>query len=449
MTTICAPATTAGGAIAVVRISGEETFGILSRVFTKDIHDVQGYTVHYGNMVNGGEVIDEVLVTVFRAPQSYTGEDAAEISCHASAYIVREILHTLIANGAVAAEPGEFTMRAFMNGKMDLSQAEAVSDLISAANKASHDIAISQLKGGFSSELATLREQLLKLTSLLELELDFSEHEELEFADRSELHALALNIDKRIMSLAKSFEVGKAIKEGVPVAIVGKTNVGKSTLLNRLLHEDKAIVSNIHGTTRDIIEDTTDINGVTFRFIDTAGIRHTDDEVERLGIERTYSKLHEARIVLWITDCEPTENEVSEMKRLAEGKSLLVVRNKIDEFPVSQNGQEETQNGTIVYISAKNGIGITALENAIFTAANIPEIRQGDVIVTNARHYGILCRAHEEIKQVINSLELGISSDLVAEELHPLLHTLASITGGEISTSETLNNIFKHFCIGK
>ncbi len=449
MATICASATTVGGAIAVVRISGEETFGILSSVFTKDIHDVHGYTVHYGNIVNGNEVIDEVLVTVFRAPHSYTGEDAAEISCHASTYIVREILHTLIANGAVAAEPGEFTMRAFMNGKMDLSQAEAVADLIASANKASHDIAISQLRGGFSSELATLREQLLRLTSLLELELDFSDHEELEFADRSELHTLALNIDKRITSLAKSFEVGKAIKEGVPVAIVGKTNVGKSTLLNRLLHEDKAIVSNIHGTTRDIIEDTTDINGVTFRFIDTAGIRHTDDEVERLGIERTYTKLHEARIVLWITDCEPTENELSEMKRLTEGKSLLIVRNKIDEFPASPDNTGDNFNSTTVYISAKEGTGITTLENAILTAANIPEIRQGDIIVTNARHYGILCRAQEEIRQVINSLELGISSDLVAEELHPLLHTLASITGGEISTSETLNNIFKHFCIGK
>ncbi len=449
MTTICASATTAGGAIAVVRISGEGTLDVLSHIFTKDIHDVQGYTVHYGNIVNGGEVIDEVLVTVFRAPHSYTGEDSAEISCHASAYIVREILHALIANGAVAAEPGEFTMRAFMNGKMDLSQAEAVADLISSANKASHDIAINQLKGGFSSELATLREQLLKLTSLLELELDFSDHEELEFADRSELHTLALNIDERITALAKSFELGKAIKDGIPVAIVGKTNVGKSTLLNRLLHEDKAIVSNIHGTTRDVIEDTTDINGVTFRFIDTAGIRHTCDEVERLGIERTYTKLHEARIVLWITDCEPTANELSEMKSLTEGKSLLIVRNKIDELPVSQNSLDGKLDNTVICISAKEGTGINALENAIYAAADIPEIRQGDIIVTNARHYGILCYASKEIKQVITSIEQNISSDLIAEELHPLLHTLASITGGEISTPETLNHIFSHFCIGK
>jgi tRNA modification GTPase len=449
MTTICASATPVGGAIAVIRISGSETFTLLSKVFTKDIHDAKGYTVHYGSIKNGDETVDEVLVTVFRAPHSYTGEDSAEISCHASAYIVREILNVLIANGATAAEPGEFTMRAFMNGKMDLSQAEAVADLIASANKASHDIAISQLRGGFSSELSMLREQLLKLTSLLELELDFSDHEELEFADRSELRALALNIDSRITSLAKSFELGKAIKEGIPVAIVGKTNVGKSTLLNRLLHEDKAIVSSIHGTTRDVIEDTTVINGCTFRFIDTAGIRKTADEIEQLGIERTFTKLHEARIVLWVVDSEPTKEELSEAQHLAEGKSLIVVRNKIDANPDCNNGSNTKQDNTLLYISAKNGIGIQELEAAIFAAADIPEIRQGDVIVTNARHYGILCRAHEEIQRVINSIELGYSGDLITEELHPLLHTLASITGGEISTPETLNNIFRHFCIGK
>ena len=449
MTTICAPATPVGGAIAVIRISGSGTFTLLSKVFTKDIHDAKGYTVHYGSIKNGDETVDEVLVTVFRAPHSYTGEDSAEISCHASAYIVREILNVLIANGATAAEPGEFTMRAFMNGKMDLSQAEAVADLIASANKASHDIAISQLRGGFSSELSMLREQLLKLTSLLELELDFSDHEELEFADRSELRALALNIDSRITSLAKSFELGKAIKEGIPVAIVGKTNVGKSTLLNRLLHEDKAIVSSIHGTTRDVIEDTTVINGCTFRFIDTAGIRKTADEIEQLGIERTFTKLHEARIVLWVVDSEPAKEELSEAQHLAEGKSLIVVRNKIDANPDCNNGSNTKQDNTLLYISAKNGIGIQELEAAIFAAADIPEIRQGDVIVTNARHYGILCRAHEEIQRVINSIELGYSGDLITEELHPLLHTLASITGGEISTPETLNNIFRHFCIGK
>jgi tRNA modification GTPase len=449
MTTICAPATPVGGAIAVIRISGSGTFTLLSKVFTKDIHDAKGYTVHYGSIKNGDETVDEVLVTVFRAPHSYTGEDSAEISCHASAYIVREILNVLIANGATAAEPGEFTMRAFMNGKMDLSQAEAVADLIASANKASHDIAISQLRGGFSSELSILREQLLKLTSLLELELDFSDHEELEFADRSELCALALNIDSRITSLAKSFELGKAIKEGIPVAIVGKTNVGKSTLLNRLLHEDKAIVSSIHGTTRDVIEDTTVINGCTFRFIDTAGIRKTADEIEQLGIERTFTKLHEARIVLWVVDSEPAKEELSEAQHLAEGKSLIVVRNKIDANPDCNNGSNTKQDNTLLYISAKNGTGIQELEAAIFAAADIPEIRQGDVIVTNARHYGILCRAHEEIQRVINSIEQGYSGDLITEELHPLLHTLASITGGEISTPETLNNIFRHFCIGK
>ncbi len=448
MTTICASATTTGGAIAIIRISGSETFDVLSKVFTKNLDEAKGYTVHYGNITNGDETIDEVLVTVFRAPHSYTGEDSAEISCHASSYIVREILHALIANGAVAAEPGEFTMRAFMNGKMDLSQAEAVADLIASSNKASHDIAISQLRGGFSSELSQLREQLLTLTSLLELELDFSDHEELEFADRGELHDLAQKIEKRITTLAKSFELGKALKDGIPVAIVGKTNVGKSTLLNCLLHEEKAIVSNIHGTTRDVIEDTTVINGCTFRFIDTAGIRNTTDEVEKLGIERTYTKLNEARIVLWVIDCQPSDEEMSEMQRLIDGKVLIIVRNKIDEsigdvYPDTLCGHD------VVCVSAKNSIGIDALEESIYQAADIPEIRQGDVIVTNARHYSILCRAQEEIKQVINSIELGISGDLIAEDLRPLLHTLASITGGEIHSSDTLSNIFKHFCIGK
>lgn len=447
MTTICAPATATGGAIAVIRISGEKTFDVLSKVFTKDLKDAKGYTVHYGNIINGDETIDEVLVTVFRTPHSYTGEDSAEISCHASAYIVREILHVLIANGAMAAEPGEFTMRAFMNGKMDLSQAEAVADLIASSNKASHDIAISQLRGGFSSELSLLREQLLTLTSLLELELDFSDHEELEFADRSELHDLALKIDERITSLAKSFELGKAIKEGITVAIVGKTNVGKSTLLNCLLHEDKAIVSNIHGTTRDVIEDTTVINGCTFRFIDTAGIRNTTDEVEKLGIEKTYTKLHEARIVLWVIDSVPTKEELSEMRHLCKGKSLIIVRNKID---ISQSVCDNNDaNSHVVNISAKEGTGIDNLEKEIFHAADIPEIHQGDIIVTNARHYSILCRAHEEIQQVISAIESDISGDLIAEDLRPLLHTLSSITGGEISTPETLSNIFKHFCVGK
>ncbi len=449
MTTICASATTTGGAIAVIRISGPETFSVLAKVFSKDLSNAKGYTVHYGNITNGDETIDEVLVTVFRAPHSYTGEDSAEISCHASSYIVREILNALIVNGAMAAEPGEFTMRAFMNGKMDLSQAEAVADLIASSNKASHDIAISQLRGGFSSELSLLREQLLTLTSLLELELDFSDHEELEFADRRELLELAQKIDQRISTLAKSFELGKAIKEGVPVAIVGKTNVGKSTLLNCLLHEEKAIVSNIHGTTRDVIEDTTVINGCTFRFIDTAGIRNTSDEVEKLGIERTYTKLNEARIVLWVVDCQPSEDELAEMQHLTGEKSLLIVRNKIDEVHTDNTCPNTLCKHDIICISAKNSIGIDSLEEAIYHVADIPEIKQGDVIVTNARHYAILCRAHEEIHQVITSIELGISGDLIAEDLRPLLHTLASITGGEINTSETLANIFKHFCIGK
>ena len=452
-TTICAPATATGGAIAVIRISGENTFDILSNVFSKDIHDAKGYTIHYGSINKEGKTIDEVLVSVFRSPHSYTGEDSAEISCHASPYIVREILNILIESGAQIAEPGEFTKRAFMNGKLDLSQAEAVADLIASSNKASHDVAINQLKGEFSDELATLREQLLKLTSLLELELDFSDHEELEFANRDELKALAHTIDDHIQKLASSFETGKAIKEGIPVAIVGKTNVGKSTLLNRLLHEERAIVSDVHGTTRDVIEDTTIINGYNFRFIDTAGIRHTTDTVEKLGIERTYEKIRQARIILWVIDEEPTQEETDEMQRLTEGKQLIVVKNKCDR----EIAEDETNSSLftlhssplLISVSAKENIGISALEQAIYEAAGIPEISQGDTIITNARHYDLLCRAHEDTTRVISALDMDLSGDLVAEDLRQVLHTLASITGGEINTEETLSNIFRHFCIGK
>ncbi len=469
MTTICAPATAPGGAISVLRVSGPDTLDIVSRIFTKDLREAKGYTIHYGQIKataapqqaavasssnfaaqqpSSPVVIDEVLVSVFRAPHSYTGEDSVEISCHASAYIVREILNALIAQGAEAAAPGEFTKRAFMHGKMDLSQAEAVADLIASSNRASHDIALNQLKGGFSSELTQLRQQLLKLTSLLELELDFSDHEDLEFADRSELKQLARTIADRLQSLAQSFEAGKAIKEGIPVAIVGKTNVGKSTLLNRLLHEDRAIVSNVHGTTRDVIEDTTVINGYTFRFIDTAGIRHTDDTVERLGIERTYEKLRQARIVLWVIDQAPSAEEAVEMQNLAEGKQLIVVRNKCDQS-TSSAVFDTPAHLSPLQVSAKENIGIQALEQSIYEAADIPEISQGDIIVTNARHYDLLCKAHMETTAVIASLDMDLSGDLVAEDLRQVLHTLASITGGEINTAETLANIFSHFCVGK
>ena len=321
--TICALATPVGGAIAVIRVSGKKAIDIVGSVFSpqsnKPLNKAKGYSLHYGQLLNNGqETIDDVMVSIYRAPHSYTGEDSVEIACHGSQYIVTQIIQTLIANGCRQAEPGEYTMRAYMNGKMDLSQAEAVADLIASTNKATHKMAISQLKGHFSSELTTLREQLLKMTSLLELELDFSDHEELEFADRSELLELARRIDNRITTLAHSFETGNAIKQGIPVAIIGKTNVGKSTLLNALLHEDKAIVSDIHGTTRDVIEDTTQINGITFRFIDTAGIRKTDDTIENLGIERTYQKLNgKMFIFLFVKDAYLKVNvEVSSLQTI-------------------------------------------------------------------------------------------------------------------------------------
>ena len=429
----------------------------------KQLSAAKPNTLHYGEIKDkDGHTIDDVLVSVFRAPHSYTGEDSTEISCHGSRYILQQVLQRLIEVGCRQAEPGEYTRRAYMNGKMDLSQAEAVADLIASTNKATHQMALSQLKGHFSSELTLLREKLLKMTSLLELELDFSDHEELEFADRSELRALAAEIEKKITTLAHSFETGNALKQGVPVAIVGKTNVGKSTLLNRLLHEEKAIVSNIHGTTRDVIEDTTLIDGITFRFIDTAGIRKTDDVVENIGIERTYQKMEEAKIVIWLLDAQPTEAEIEDMKEKNQGKKLLMVFNKIDEISFDkavlssdENSQTSSsislsdENVSILNISARTGENVLDLEQALVRAADIPEITENDVIVTSARHYEALLRADESLSRVLESMDMGMSGDIIAEDLKMVLEELGEITGGQISSQETLNNIFKHFCIGK
>ena len=464
---ICALATPAGGAIGIIRLSGSEAIRLTDKVFVsvsgKQLSAAKPNTLHYGEIKDkDGHTIDDVLVSVFRAPHSYTGEDSTEISCHGSRYILQQVLQRLIEVGCRQAEPGEYTRRAYMNGKMDLSQAEAVADLIASTNKATHQMARSQLKGHFSSELTLLREKLLKMTSLLELELDFSDHEELEFADRSELRALAAEIEKKITTLAHSFETGNALKQGVPVAIVGKTNVGKSTLLNRLLHEEKAIVSNIHGTTRDVIEDTTLIDGITFRFIDTAGIRKTDDVVENIGIERTYQKMEEAKIVIWLLDAQPTEAEIEDMKEKNQGKKLLMVFNKIDEIsfdkallPSDENSQTSTsislsdENVSILNISARTGENVSDLEQALVKAADIPEITENDVIVTSARHYEALLRADESLSRVLESMDMGMSGDIIAEDLKMVLEELGEITGGQISSQETLNNIFKHFCIGK
>ena len=464
---ICALATPAGGAIGIIRLSGSEAIRLTDKVFVsvsgKQLSAAKPNTLHYGEIKDkDGHTIDDVLVSVFRAPHSYTGEDSTEISCHGSRYILQQVLQRLIEVGCRQAEPGEYTRRAYMNGKMDLSQAEAVADLIASTNKATHQMALSQLKGHFSSELTVLREKLLKMTSLLELELDFSDHEELEFADRSELRALAAEIEKKITTLAHSFETGNALKQGVPVAIVGKTNVGKSTLLNRLLHEEKAIVSNIHGTTRDVIEDTTLIDGITFRFIDTAGIRKTDDVVENIGIERTYQKMEEAKIVIWLLDAQPTEAEIEDMKEKNQGKKLLMVFNKIDEIsfdkallPSDENSQTSSsislsdENVSILNISARTGENVSDLEQALVKAADIPEITENDVIVTSARHYEALLRSDESLSRVLESMDMGMSGDIIAEDLKMVLEELGEITGGQISSQETLNNIFKHFCIGK
>lgn len=464
---ICALATPAGGAIGIIRLSGSEAIRLTDKVFVsvsgKQLSAAKPNTLHYGEIKDkDGHTIDDVLVSVFRAPHSYTGEDSTEISCHGSRYILQQVLQRLIEVGCRQAEPGEYTRRAYMNGKMDLSQAEAVADLIASTNKATHQMALSQLKGHFSSELTLLREKLLKMTSLLELELDFSDHEELEFADRSELRALAAEIEKKITTLAHSFETGNALKQGIPVAIVGKTNVGKSTLLNRLLHEEKAIVSNIHGTTRDVIEDTTLIDGITFRFIDTAGIRKTDDVVENIGIERTYQKMEEAKIVIWLLDAQPTEAEIEDMKEKNQGKKLLMVFNKIDEISFDkdvlssdENSQPSSsislsdENVSILNISARTGENVLDLEQALVRAADIPEITENDVIVTSARHYEALLRADESLSRVLESMDMGMSGDIIAEDLKMVLEELGEITGGQISSQETLNNIFKHFCIGK
>lgn len=501
-TVICAPATRTGGAIAIVRVSGEGCLAIIDKIFSAKNHkcltEAKPYTLHYGEIKDRkGNIVDEVLISVFHAPNSYTGEDSAEISCHGSQYITNSILQLLIENGCRMAEPGEYTRRAYLNGKMDLSQAEAVADLIAANNQATHHLAMSQLKGHFSSELSRLREQLLRMTSLLELELDFSDHEELEFADRSELITLARQIDDRVTALARSFKMGNALKKGIPVAIVGKTNVGKSTLLNQLLHEEKAIVSDIDGTTRDTVEDTMLIHGITFRFIDTAGIRHTDDRIEQLGIERSYQKMDEASIIVWLVDHQPSDEETSDIANRIGDKPLILVHNKLDlvtdspndrsadshinpsvdsltESPTDSRTNRSAESRTNrsadspsehaigstairsllhpaaeLSISAKYGQGIELLENAIFRLADIPELTEDTVIITNSRHYDALIHAHEALDRVLSGLTSSLPSDLVAEDLRQVLQILGDITGGAISSQETLNNIFQHFCIGK
>ena len=451
--TICALATAPGGALGIIRVSGPQAVEVVNKITYADVNTFSPNFEAFTHIVSknenfeqdkkGSNIVDEAMVTVFRAPHSYTGEDSVEISCHGSRYILIKVLKLWVQNGCRMAGPGEYTQRAYLNGN---SQAEAVADLIASTNKATHRLAMSQLRGNISSELAQLREKLLKLTSLLELELDFSDHEDLEFADRTELNELAKNIDKHIVCLAHSFETGQALKQGVSVAIVGKTNVGKSTLLNQLLKDDRAIVSDVHGTTRDTIEDTMDIKGVNFRFIDTAGIRQTTDEVEKIGIQRTRQVIQKARIVLWVVDKVPSNEEINEIKELSENKKVIIVRNKSD---LGEKFDFAIVKIPLIPISAKQGINIDALESAIYDAADLPTLTDTDVIVTNARHYDSLTRAHDSIQRVLFGMSQKLSGDLLAEDLRQALDILSEITGGQITPNEVLGNIFKNFCVGK
>lgn len=462
--TICAAATPAGGAITVIRVSGDNAIKIADKIFRgkAKLSETRPNSIRYGEIVDAdGTIVDDVLISVFKSPNSYTGENSIEISCHGSMYITKSIIKLLVDNGCKLAQPGEFTQRAFLNGKMDLSQAEAVADLIAASTKASHDIAISQLKGNFSNELATLREQLLNLTSLLELELDFSDHEDLEFADRTELLTLANKVNDHIGNLINSFETGQAIKNGIPIAIIGETNVGKSTLLNQLLKEDRAIVSDIHGTTRDTIEDVIEINNIQFRFIDTAGIRQTTDEIEQIGIERTYQAIRRARVVLWLINEWPKEDIIADLSKHLEDKKLIVVYNKSDILTDNQRLLHKQYEETIIQkqllpipfssieISAKNGTNIDSLRDVIMKVAEIPEINGNSTIVTSIRHYESLSNARQNLNRVITGLHANTSGDLIAEDLRLVLSDLAEITGGVITPQDTLNSIFEHFCIGK
>ncbi|MBR5190001.1 MAG: tRNA uridine-5-carboxymethylaminomethyl(34) synthesis GTPase MnmE [Paludibacteraceae bacterium] len=510
---IAAIATAPGtGGIAVIRVSGPDAFTITDTIFRarnpkRTIATAEAYTMLFGNIVNeitdnraqstdnqthvllssciekdnkvGTQraasltseanqnsqlstlnsqlIVDEVVVAVFRAPHSFTGENTVEISCHGSIYIQQEILRLLISAGARMAGPGEFTQRAFLNGRLDLSQAEAVADLINAQSAAAHTIALNQMRGNFSSKLEELRRQLLHFVSLLELELDFGDHDDLEFADRTELNSVAQEIQSQLTRLQQSFSQGNAIKNGIPVAIVGETNAGKSTLLNLLVGDNRAIVSDIHGTTRDVIEDTVNIHGLTFRFIDTAGIRQTSDIIENLGIERTYEMISRAQIILWVVDStnvtEHIEWLAERIMRRSEDKRLIILLNKIDrlndEELITLRQWFEPFNATTVEISAKKALNTEQLTQLLYESAQMPDITGSDIIISNLRHYEALTHALDSIDRVIEGLQANIPADFVAQDIRQALFHLAEITGGEITTDEVLGNIFAHFCIGK
>lgn len=462
---IVALATPSGaGAIAIIRISGEDAIAIGNSVFKsikgKDLTQQKSHTLHLGHVIDNQKTLDEVLVSIFKGPHSYTGENTIEISCHGSTYIQQQIIQLLLRKGCRMANPGEFTLRAFLNGKLDLSQAEAVADLISSDNEASHQIAMQQMRGGFSNEIAKLREELLNFASLIELELDFAE-EDVAFADRAQFHELLNRIEFVLKRLIDSFAVGNVIKNGIPVAIVGEPNVGKSTLLNALLNEERAIVSHIAGTTRDTIEDELVIGGIGFRFIDTAGIRETEDVVETIGILKTFEKIEQAQVVLFLIDSlqliMDNENsvkiQIEKIRNQFPLKPLIVVTNKIDKLDSKQRKQFDNQLSIINYqllieISAKNKTGIEEIKNQLLSFVNTGALRNNETIVTNTRHYDSLLKALEEIQKVKFGLEINLSSDLMAIDIKEVLYHFGMITG-QVTNDELLGNIFANFCIGK
>lgn len=466
--TICALATPQGsGAIGIVRISGSGSIEIIDKFFSasngRKMNETESNKMVFGTFSSNGKLLDECMVAVFRAPHSYTGENSAEIYCHGSSYILGEVLKALLAGGARMAEPGEFSKRAFLNGKMDLAQAEAVADLIASETEAAHNVAMQQMRGSFSNELKEMREQLLHLVSLMELELDFSE-EDVEFADRSDLKSLVAKVLNKVSALAESFSLGNVIKNGVPVAIIGATNTGKSTLLNTLLGEEKAIVSNIHGTTRDVVEDTINLNGITFRFTDTAGIRETKETIEMIGIERTYMKLKQASIIIMVLDASRQEffddSLVNLASRMNAGKQRLIIAlNKSDMFGegaidvmVEQIKRLSSDLGlspiAVLPISAKNGVGIDELKSLLVSTQSSRTVDQNTTLVTNLRHYEALLDAQRALDRVEDGLNAGTPTDLVSQDIREALYHLGSIVG-EIDTDEILGNIFSKFCIGK
>ncbi|TPD67323.1 tRNA uridine-5-carboxymethylaminomethyl(34) synthesis GTPase MnmE [Flavobacterium microcysteis] len=464
--TIVALATPSGaGAIAIIRVSGKDALTIAASVFEsvsgKDLLKQKTHTIHLGHIVDGAKVYDQVLLSIFKGPNSYTGENVVEISCHGSTYIQQQIIQLLLRKGCKMAEPGEFTLRAFINGKLDLSQAEAVADLIASENEASHQIAMQQMRGGFSNEIAKLREELLNFASLIELELDFAE-EDVEFADRTQFYDLLERIEFVLKRLIDSFAVGNVIKNGIPVAIVGEPNVGKSTLLNALLNEERAIVSEIAGTTRDTIEDELVINGISFRFIDTAGIRETKDVVESIGIKKTFEKIEQAQVVVYLLDSSQISDlrfeisdklqnvkvEVEKIRNQFPLKPLIIIGNKADTLSETQIQNLKSEIPEILLISAKENTNIEALKNQLLSFVNTGALRNNETIVTNTRHYDSLLKALEEIQKVKFGLQSSISSDLMAIDIRQALYYFGEITG-QVTNDELLGNIFANFCIGK